>query len=42
MKMLNQPSYANYKGMLLMLAPADWGLFVTKTARELIWKYEVK
>ena len=41
MKMLSQPSYQSYSGMLMMMAPSDWGLFVTKTARELIWKYEV-
>jgi len=40
MKMLSQPSYQSYSGMLMMMAPSDWGLFVTKTARELIWKYE--
>ena len=42
MKMLSQPAYENYYGMLMMMAPADWGLFVTKSARELIWKYEVR
>ena len=40
--MLSQPAYENYYGMLMMMAPADWGLFVTKSARELIWKYEVR
>lgn len=40
MKMLSQPSYETYRGLLMMMAPADWGLFITKSARELIWKYE--
>ena len=42
MKMLSQPSYETYRGLLMMMAPADWGLFITKSARELIWKYEVR
>ena len=42
MKMLSQPSYSSYYGMLMMMAPEDWGLFVTKPAKELIWSYEVR
>lgn len=41
MGMLETPAYVNYKSLAKMFLPKDWKFLMRRTAREILWGYDV-